>query len=131
MAAPAPAPRKKGGMAAAGKAIGKAAKKAVGRIFGSKTKAPVAAEPVTEHHPRPARRSAVETEAPPYARKRGSHEGRQASSAPKQSPRGTAAKKSASRQGAASAPSRPATGSTAKKAAAKKSPRRPRSNPKP
>jgi ribonuclease R len=67
--APPRAPRS--GMAEAGKAFGRAAKKAVGRIFGKKTKAEVAVEP--EHRARPARHAAPETEATPFARKRASH----------------------------------------------------------
>ncbi|MGN6093357.1 MAG: ribonuclease R, partial [Luteibacter jiangsuensis] len=132
------APRKKsGGMAAAGKAIGKAAKKAVGRIFGSKAKAPVAAEPVTEHHARPARRAAAETEAMPLARKRASHTEREASAAPKTASRRRASGDAGGKKPAAgakapatSAKGVPAKRATAKKTATKKSPRKPRSNPK-
>ncbi|MGF6712360.1 ribonuclease R [Luteibacter sp. W1I16] len=76
--AAAPAPASRSGMAEAGKAFGRAAKKAVGRIFGKKTKAPVAAEPVAEHHARPARQAAGETEGAGVARKRASHQGRDA-----------------------------------------------------
>ena len=72
----APAPASRSGMAEAGKAFGRAAKKAVGRIFGKKTKAPVAAEPVAEHHARPARQAVGEIEGAGVARKRASHQGR-------------------------------------------------------
>jgi ribonuclease R len=71
VAAPAPAARSSG-MAEAGKAIGRAAKKAVDRIFGKKTKAVVAVEEPAKHHARPARDAATDFEAASAARKRSS-----------------------------------------------------------
>lgn len=133
------------GMAEAGKAIGRAAKKAVGRIFGKKAKPAVAVEPVAEHHARPARQTAQESQAP-YARKRTSQpkagravENERPTSSRKtastesgrtstrnDATRNNAAKKAAVTKTAAS--TAPATRAPAK-AAAKRAPRKPRSKP--
>lgn len=88
VAAAKPAPRS--GMLEAGMAMGRAAKKAVGRIFGKKTAAPVAVEEPVEHHARPARAPRREAEAETSSRKRGSSAGgsRQGSSRQDAAPQG-------------------------------------------
>ncbi|MET0506536.1 MAG: ribonuclease R [Luteibacter sp.] len=70
VAAPTPAPRS--GMMEAGRAMGRAAKKAVGRIFGKKSPEPVAVEEPVKHHARPVRTEVAEAEAGSVVRKRAS-----------------------------------------------------------
>lgn len=65
-------PAARSGMLEAGMAMGRAAKKAVGRIFGKKTPAPVAVEEPVKHHARPVREAKREAEVETSSRKRGS-----------------------------------------------------------
>jgi ribonuclease R len=132
---PPPAPRS--GMAEAGKAIGRAAKKAVGRIFGSKAKKPVAVEPVAEHHARPARRAVPEAEATTFARKPASQAPRGEKAVAGRAPSrrntqgGAVTKNTAAKKGATQkvpAKQAPAKGAPSK-ATTKNAPRRPRSKP--
>jgi len=142
-------------MAAAGKAIGRAAK-AVGKLFGTKAKKVDVVEPAAPRRSKAA--PAVDTEAVPFTRKRASHsggpaphggsersgqtgersqrggrggEGRKAGSrndAPKQAP---AMKKGAAKTApkkAAAEPAVPAKRGTTK-TATKRAPRKPRSKP--
>ncbi|WP_448098202.1 ribonuclease R [Luteibacter yeojuensis] len=141
IAAPVPAPRS--GMAEAGKAFGRAAKKAVGRIFGKKSKAPVAAEPVAEHHARPARQPSHSKEVAPSkdgARSSGGNRSRGRQGAESERPasrkgdaprndlakgRGPKNAQPAKQAGTKSAPVKSAPAKTAAKSAR----RRPRSKP--
>jgi len=148
---PPAAPVRKSGMAAAGKAIGRAAKKAVGKLFGTKAKTADVVEPVTPRRSKAA--PAVETEAAPVARKRASHSGgasagggaERAAQAGERSPRGgrkagartdapkpaPATKKTAAKTAPKKVAAEPAAsakrGTT--KTATKRAPRKPRSKP--
>jgi ribonuclease R len=68
----APASAARSGMMEAGRAMGRAAKKAVGRIFGKKTPEAVAVEEPGKHHARPIRTEVAEAEAGSVVRKRAS-----------------------------------------------------------
>ena len=139
-AAPVKAAAKRSGMAKAGDAIGRAAKKAVSRIFGKKTKTPVVVEGPVEHHPAPApssRRRAAEPQGDSSSRppRRRTSTSTQESSAPagrkataKTTSRSTSTRKTAGNRQAPAPTPASENPAPAKKTARRRS-RKPRNKP--